>query len=216
MLSTLLYRSGLSRQYPEGPPELDSSLFPLHDLQSGPGFLLTATFLYNSQNIFKFPHRLCLPEDFLDEKSPTLGLDDRVTIRVARSLEELIDEDPEFSVLEAWIIGVHFEIFESVEFTLLGMFDGTLQVIFLEVPRRLVDRVNTLPNTMRYYGMWYWTYMPSIAIEARAKAIQNVGDDLEEWSYTYRTVHHCLMELRTKCVAHFVCVDPACFEDVRT
>ena len=214
MLSSLLSRSGLGQYYPEGPPELSASLFPVDNLPVHPGFLLMASFLYHSEDMMRYPHHLCLQYHFLDQHTPTLGLDDRVTIRVAKSVYEPVTEESEFLILEAWVVGIHFEVIESVEFTLLGMFDGLLQVVFLEVPQRFVDRVNTLPNTMRYNRIWYWTYLPSIAIEARAKVLQSVDDDLEEWSFTYRSVHHTLMELRTRGVAHFVGVEFACFEKV--
>lgn len=37
------------------------------------------------------------------------------------------------------------------------------------------------PSTCRWFnGTWYWTYLPSIAIEARAKVLQSVSIDLEE------------------------------------
>ena len=162
----------------------------------------------------RYPHRLRLPYHFLDQHTPTLGLDDRVTIRVAESMDEPVTDDSDFLILEAWVIGIHFEVIEIVEFTLLGMFDGLLQVVFLEVPQRFVERGNTLHNTMRYKRVLYWTYLPSIAIEARAKVLQSVDDDLEEWSYTYPSVHHTLMELRTRGVAYFMGVEFAHFEKV--
>ena len=208
MFSTLLAKSGLRQIDVDGPPELPYANFMLRDLCLFRTITSVAAFRYFSPDTTKFPHRLFLLNQFLDSHSPRLTLDDRISLRVACTLSESVDDMiPTYLLLEGWIVGVHFEVDQYIEYTLLAIFQGILQVIFLEVPQRFVEQNVLYPNTMYVKNTWYWTYLPSPAIEARAKFIQNVDEDLVKWSSRSPAVHALLFLLRSTPVADFMAID---------
>ena len=215
MLSSLLSRAGLRPYSSKCPPELPRSSFLTSNLQGVRAIPLHCAFRYNSQDISRYPHRLFLLNTFLDSKSPLVTLDDRVSIRLACTFaESLEDLSTPFTFLEGWIVGIHFEVEHFVEYTMLAMFQGVLQVVFLEVPQRFVEQNVLYANTMLVEDVWFWTYLPSEAIEARAKVLQHVEDDLRDWSPTFLSVQNLLLLLRSACVADFVAVDLRSFKSV--
>ena len=215
MLSSLLSRAGLRPPPPDELPEYASFIFPADDAPQGPGLPLSATYIYRSRDIWRFPHRLRLRGQICRIGSIELQIGDRITVQIIRAASWFTaNEFAKCRMLEAWVIGVHFDNGSSIEFSLLGVIDGILQIVFLEIPRIAVCSEVAYLNTTCRNSICYWTYMPSAAIEYRAKLIQGVGDDLSTWSPRYLDVHELLLKLRTRPIGHFVGLDPAHFGSV--
>ena len=210
MLCSLLKKSRFQSYFPKDPPELPKSSFPVLPPLNQPIISHTAAVLAYSFDFLSYPHRLFLPNRYLNMNSPLIGLDDRVSLRVALSYRDVLHEDDSVMLdLSGYVIGIHFEVVESVEFTLLAKFEGILQTVFLEVPQRFVRHHAIHRSTFVLQDNLFWTYLPSECIEARAKEIQGVGDDLEEWDKNFPSLHATLLALRSTKVGDFTALDPS-------
>lgn len=208
----LLHTSGLSRFYPEAPPEFPGLSYPSTNLDQQAFTFLEGEFIYRSQNHLRFPHRLRIhcPEIL----QPSLGFNERIWLRIAGVSDQEFTKNPRAYVVEGWIIGVHYATDRVVEFSVLGIFDKVLQIIFLNVQTTFVDFTRCPSLVFFSGGLQYWTYMSVEDVERRAKVVQGVDNDLMIWSPTYRTVQSNLMRLRNTPSITIMFIDPAEFISV--
>ena len=99
-------------------------------------------------------------------------------------------------VVDGWIVGVHFETINRVEFTVLGMYRHVLQIVFLSVPHVYVDRDRFPSINYTVNGRWHWTYISVAAVEVRAKIIQGVDDNVFSWNPGCLNAHANMTILR--------------------
>lgn len=211
--SRLLRASGLDRKYTEAPPRQHGTAYPVLGLESIESTLFHGCYIYRSVQPFHYPHRIQLCN--LHPKSRRVALNDRIWIQLACvTTQEYLDNSSSYTV-EGWVIGVHFETCDLVEFTMVAYFQGVLQVVFVDVPQSHIDRTRCPPFTIMDSGVCYWMYMSVEEVEARARVIQAVDDDISNWSPTYRFVQEHLMRLRTSSVSLFELIDFRDFPPVR-
>ncbi|KAK7686653.1 hypothetical protein QCA50_010253 [Cerrena zonata] len=211
MLSSHLLRaSGLSTYFPECPPEVPGLSCPI----GAPGDVqftsLLGSYVYRSAHPLTYPHRIGLFRPY--DSNPDLGLGDKIMLRIEGipDLEFLLNARS--YLVEGWIIGVHFETSEYVEFTLIAKFQRVLQVVFLDVPQFFVAHERSPPFTHRIDGIYHWTYLSVADVESRAREVQGITDDnILNWSVTYRSAQSNLMNLRCTSVRFFRLLDPNFF-----
>ena len=209
--SVTLRRARLHHAYPETPPECRNLVYPCLGLDDVPHFVVKVEYQYRSVDPNIYPHRFKL---LVDDDAPRLSVDDRVLLHDCEVGTFEMLESPESFIVDGWIIGIHFELKDFVEYTILGMFDGVLQVVFLDVPQSHIDRRCSPPHTVFLNRQCYWTYMTPYETESRARVIQKVGGDLRDWSPTYVQVQSHLMTLRMTNVRHFPLIDMVYFPPV--
>ncbi|KAK7685264.1 hypothetical protein QCA50_011627 [Cerrena zonata] len=202
----LLQASGLAHYYPEPPPEVPNLEYSSDNLDQVPGIIIEGEFMYRSKNPLQFPHHIGLFRPFVDH--PFIRFNDRIWLHIVGVPDPEFIREPSLYSIRGWIIGVHFATSDFVEFVILGVFEKALQIIFLDVLNNYVDKTRCPPLLYTLGNIQYWSYMSIDNIEARAKVVQNVDDDLTKWSRTYRIIQANLMRLRCTPSRIVIFIDP--------
>ena len=198
-----LYRSNLAQEYPVSPPEMLGLMFPTIGLAGVESKVIRCYVSYESRCSLRYSHRVHMSSY---DEGPRLSIGDRLIMAVAST-----DDRKGWLTsrkLPGWIIGVHFELDTFMEFTVLSIIEGLLQVIFLSVPQKFLDRCRLPPTTICVGTRLFWTYMTPFETEARARVLQNVGPSLEHWSSSARDVQKFLFQLRMSHIGEFYGIDP--------
>ena len=201
----------LLRQYPAPPALGCDARFPLRDLGDINEFSIQAYVTYESDCPFLFPHRVHLSEY---DDNPLLSIGDRLSISIP-SRGNLSDHVLTAVEFKGWIVGIHFEVEKFVEFTVLAVLHGSLQIVFMGVPQDFIDRQHFPQNTISFGGVTYWTYMTPLEVEARARFLRGMSPTSNDWGHSASYVQSFLMTLRTTGVGDFYGVDLDDFPSVR-
>ena len=209
--SVMLREANLHHHYTRSPPELVNVYYPISQLRRIKRNVAEVEYEYYSHDPNLIPHRFRL---VLNDQTPRLSLGCRVWLRDYDATTFQFLEDPDSYIVDGWIIGVHFEVRGFIEYTVLGWFDGVLQLVFLDVPHSFIDTPHSPPHTVLLDDECYWSYLTPFEVEQRARVLQRVGSDLKQWSPTYVQVQDQLMLLRWSNVSRFELIDLVYFPEV--
>lgn len=209
----LLDQAGLLSRYSSFPPHLPGLVYPLYGLERIDKLSLEGEYIHKSDNPFLFPHRVRLCNT--RESTPKMTIGYHIWVHLPAITTRKLLENACSYVIDGWIVGVHFDEYGTTEFTVIGMFQRVLQVIFLSVPHAFVDRPRSPPFTMRHAGTCYWTYMSVPEVEARALNVQGIErGKIADWSPSYPVVQGHMRLLRCSSVFYFPLIDHQFFKPV--
>ena len=192
----LLHAAGIAGFFPSNPPQHPDVNVSVDQatLEQTPAIVINGHLLDNSPIPSRHPHQLGVYN--IATEGRLLPLDDRVSIRLPAYQGALVMGTSEGFVVDGWIVGVHFETINRVEFTVLGMYRHVLQIVFLSVPHVYVDRDRFPSINYTVNGRWHWTYISVAAVEVRAKIIQGVDDNVFSWNPGCLNAHANMTVLR--------------------
>lgn len=174
---------------------------------------LTVEFAYRTVQPFLFPHRFRLYQ--VSPKTPRVSFSSRLSLQIANTFPADAIWEKESTTVEGWVVGVHYDNAEFVEFTVVASFQRILQVVFLIIPHSFVDYSDCPQFRMRCQDTIFWTYMctSDIAIRVDDLIYGNPGR-LTDWKISYWAFAFVMNRLRCTPYTILVCHDPRLFFEV--
>ena len=161
-------------------PELGIEALPFDLVREGPGLPITASFIYRSQVFWRVPHVFKCEGSIFPGDSPMFSLGDRLTIQIVNPLD-LGERSP---IIQSWIIGIHAEYLDQVEFTMLCTQSDGFLIAFMVTPNCWVNMNPPIPFTFISSNVCYWTYLPSPLIVILAGCLRTTTSPefVDAWS----------------------------------
>lgn len=196
--------------------------FPLYSIpnanssKSKSTFLL-GQFLYKSSCAVVHPHRIKIT-GFGSGQSALhcVGLGTYLDIAICPGIlvqKEKMDR-LDGALVNGFVVGVHFEMESEVEFTVVAKYNFCLQVVFVTVPKPLIDYARCPPFTFKSNGVYYWSYLPVNSVDTGVRNLQGLNKDSPMATWTFMGVQYILSRLRKSPVFVIRFVDPCTVESV--
>lgn len=170
---------------------------------------LNVEVVYRSTTPFDYPHRYRLVGS-LPEDNP-FRFTDRVMLSPSGQEQAPSHQYPFFYCTDGWVIGVHYQLNQMVELTLIAMCEGLLQLVFLQMPIASIS-----PEGCPKFKVLgadgkteYWFYMTTADIRQRAQlTLRAPNEDLKYWGHTYAFIERLLITLRSTPIGRHLFLDP--------